>query len=263
MTGRPLILVTNDDGVRSPGLAAAAAAIAPLGEPLLVAPIRQQTSMGHAFPYHPDNGAILPVTVDVDGVPTTAYAVEGSPAITVCHAMLELAPRRPDLCVSGINYGENVGTGITASGTLGAAFQAVALGVPAVAVSIEYDPVLQESDTIVDLDFTAARDFTWRVARHALVDGLPPPVTVLNVNVPSGATRTTPMRATRQSEQSYYVPCKPPTRDLTRPAALGFTVEVDFATLEPGSDIHALKVERAVSVTPLAATMTAPVELPW
>ena len=86
MPQSPLILVTNDDGIHSPGLRAAAEAVAGLGELLLVAPAKQQTSMSRAFPHDADVGVIEQVDVAVGGRAVTAYAVTGSPALAVTHA---------------------------------------------------------------------------------------------------------------------------------------------------------------------------------
>ena len=131
MPQSPLILVTNDDGILSPGLLAAAEAVAGLGDLLLVAPATQQTSMSRAFTHGADVGVIERVDVPVGG-----RAVSGSPALAVTHAVLELADRPVGLCVSGINYGENIGASIGVSGTVGAALEAGTRGIPGIAVSV-------------------------------------------------------------------------------------------------------------------------------
>ena len=126
---QPLILITNDDGVHSKGLWAAAEALAALGEVLVVAPEEEQSSTGRSLP-RSSLGRIRKVEAEVNGQMVTGYSVHGSPAQTVQHALLELVPRPPDLVVSGINYGENIGTSVTISGTVGAAFEAAAFGIP-------------------------------------------------------------------------------------------------------------------------------------
>ena len=133
MSERPLILVTNDDGLLSPGLHAAAEAVADLGELLLVAPATQQTAMSRAFFGGPDAGMIERVDPHIGGCPVPGYAITGSPVMAVTHAVLELADRPIALCVSGVNYGENIGGTIGVSGTIGAALEADAHGIPAVA----------------------------------------------------------------------------------------------------------------------------------
>ena len=103
---RPLIIVVNDDGIRFPGLAAAARAAARHGDVLICAPHVQQTSMGRAYPRTEEMGIIE----EVDFAPyDKAYAIHSSPAYAAAHAILELAPRKPDLLVSGINAGGNLG----------------------------------------------------------------------------------------------------------------------------------------------------------
>ena len=133
---KPQILLTNDDGIQSPGLWSAAEALSEIGFVNVVAPRDQFSGSGRSFPTSSD-GAIQPQEIEVHGKHWTVYAVGGTPAQTVSHAILEILPEYPDILVSGINYGENVGIGITASGTVGAAMEAASLGIPSLAVSLE------------------------------------------------------------------------------------------------------------------------------
>jgi 5'-nucleotidase len=252
----PLILVTNDDGIRSPGLLAAAEAVAGLGDLLLVAPATQQTSMSRAFTHDADVGVIERVDVPVGGRAVTAYAVSGSPALAVTHAVLELADRPVGLCVSGINYGENIGASIGVSGTVGAALEAGTCGIPGIAVSVTVQ--VNEWRTFGAIDWTAARHFTRLLASQVLDEGLPGGVSVLNLNVPRGATADTELRKTVQSRQPYYVRRRPdPARRLDQPYQFPVDVVVDWDTLEPGTDIHAVVRDQVASVTPLTWRMTA------
>ncbi|MBO9362760.1 MAG: 5'/3'-nucleotidase SurE, partial [Thermoflexus sp.] len=150
----PLILVTNDDGIRSPGLRAAAAALQDLGQVIIVAPLDQWSGAGRSMPSTTE-GRIYPELVRVNGVVIRAYAVEGTPAQVVDHALLEILSRPPDLVVSGINYGENVGSGVTISGTVGAALEAASFGIPALAVSLQ-TPVEHHLGYSEEIDFRAA-----------------------------------------------------------------------------------------------------------
>jgi 5'-nucleotidase len=160
----PLILVTNDDGLDSPGLHAAAAAVADLGELLLVAPATQQTAMSRAFVTDAGAGVVKRVEMHIAGRAVSGYAVTGSPVMAVTHAVLELAERPIRLCVSGINYGENIGGAIGVSGTVGAAFEADAHGIPAIAAAITAQ--VSEWRTFGTFDWTAARHFTRLLARQ-------------------------------------------------------------------------------------------------
>src|SRR6476661_426248 len=191
---RPLILVTNDDGLHSPGLLAAAESVSDLGDLLIAAPATQQTSMSRAFVTGDDIGAIARHDLRVAGRTVAAYSVVGSPVVAVTHALLELADRAPDLCLSGINYGENVGGALGVSGTVSAALEAEAHGVPGVAASVQVDVTAWR--TFTDVDWTAARHFTRLLAHQVLTEGLPDDVAVLNLNVPGGATPDTELRRT-------------------------------------------------------------------
>src|SRR5579863_287057 len=155
----------------SPGLAAAAEAVADLGELLLVAPASQQTAMSRAFVTDPGAGVIKQADLQIAGRAVSGYAVTGSPVMAVTHAVLELAGRPIALCVSGINYGENIGGAIGVSGTVGAAFEADAHGIPSIAAAITAQ--VSEWRTAGTVDWTAARHFTRLLARQVLQDGMP------------------------------------------------------------------------------------------
>jgi 5'-nucleotidase len=116
------ILLTNDDGIESPGLWAAANALRPLGTVHVVAPREQHSGAGRSMPVTSD-GIIHERIIHINGYEWKAYAVGGSPAQTVEHAILEILSFKPQVIISGINFGENLGVGITASGTIGAALE--------------------------------------------------------------------------------------------------------------------------------------------
>ncbi|NIS82325.1 MAG: 5'/3'-nucleotidase SurE, partial [Anaerolineales bacterium] len=105
----------------------------------VAAPRAQSSGLGRSMPITSD-GVICEEELVVRGKTWKVYAVGGSPAQAVQHGIFEITPRKPDIVVAGINYGENVGTGVTISGTVGAALEGAALGVPSLAISLETDP---------------------------------------------------------------------------------------------------------------------------
>ncbi len=255
----PLIVVTNDDGVHSPGLHALVKAVCDLGEVLVAAPRQQWSGASRSYPPVYDK-SIYPEEIPVNCHTVVAYGLETSPAQAVLAALLDLAPRPPDLLISGINFGENLGTGVTYSGTVGAAIEAACLGVPALAVSLETPKEYhyRHSDTV---DFGAAAAITRRFATIVLAGKLPPDVDILAINVPGDATPDTPWQVTCVSRQRYHVPQPSGRRSLSDQKGIGYEQAVDWDTLEPNSDVRALAVDRVVSVSPLSIDLTSRVDL--
>lgn len=254
---QPLILVTNDDGVTSRALWATVRALLDLGEILVVAPDRQWSGAGRSMPQGV-TGRLADATRTIDGVEVSAYAVDASPAQAVVHGILELAPRPPDLVVSGINFGANLGVEVTVSGTVGAALEASAFGIPALAVSQEMASIFHLSGDN-SMDYTVAANYARRFADLLL--GVPQPydVDVLNVNVPASATAETPWRFTRLSRLRYFTPLAPDRHNgggRTR-----YRIISDPTQAELDSDLWALLVDNVVSVTPLSLNMTSHVNL--
>ena len=255
---RPLILITNDDGIASPGIRAAVRAVQDLGDIVVSAPAVQQSGMGRSFPRDEDTGMIDRSELRVDTERIPAYGVHGSPAQAVAHAVMELTERRPDLCISGINYGENLGMTVTCSGTLGAAFEAVSLGIPAIAISVAADLAIQRQNDLPDEgNWQTAGEILHRMAEYVLDKGLPGSADILNINLPEGATDPEDYRFTTLSRQNYFNFLKPGKRDYAKPFQLPSRILVNKETLEKDSDIYALYVEKKISVTPLSLQMTA------
>ena len=254
-----LILLTNDDGIHSPGLWTAAAALQALGEVVVVAPQHQCTSIGRSMPTT-STGRITLFTEARAGRVWTAYAVDGTPAQAVQHALLEILPRRPDLVVAGINYGDNVGTGVTVSGTVGATLEAATFGLPALAVSQDTDPEYHYSHSD-NVDFSGAGYFTAYFAERIMAAPLPPDVDILKVEVPRHATPATPWAMTRLSRTRFYFPVKADRTDWSQPGPLGYRVEIEHDRLEPDSDVRAVAVDGVVAVTPLSVDLTSRVSL--
>lgn len=253
------ILLVNDDGINSPGLWAAAQALAPLGYITVAAPRMQYSGAGRSLPNESD-GIIRAQTLNVHGKDWTVYGVGGSPAQTVIYALQELCPRKPDLVVSGINYGENAGSGVTSSGTVGAAIEAAANGIPALAVSLEVTAEKQLSFSS-QVNFNGAGYFTALFAKKMLTVKLPPDVDVLKVEVPDQSGEGTPWKVTRLCRNSYYRQIVKPRTDLEKPQAIYYEVDRNSAQGCEDSDNHALLVDRVVSVTPLSIDLTSRVRL--
>lgn len=255
---QPLIMVTNDDGITSPGLLEALEAVHELGEVLVVAPLTQQTAAGRSFPARdtqsePERRRL----VLSSGAAVDAYAINGTPAQAVRHGMLLYADRQPDLLVSGINYGENVGLSVTISGTVGAAIEGASFGVPALAASLETDPAHHLSNS-TEVNFTTAGAFVRRLAQAMLATPLPAGVDILKLDVPYSATAETAWRITRVSRQRIVhssVDEDGKTRRLQ-----GYYRTFDLGSLERDSDAYALLVDAAVSLSPMTIDLSAPID---
>ncbi len=254
---RPLILVTNDDGIESDGLWAAVRAALPLGEVLVVAPDRQWSGGGRSMP-RGVTGRLARADRVVDGERVKAYAVDASPALTVDHGVVELAPRRPALVISGANFGANLSIEVTISGTVGAALEGSAFGIPALAVSLEMDASYHLTGDN-EANYVATVAATRQFAQVLLQRTLPPDVDVLSVNIPSDATPETPWRLTKLSRLRYFLPQRPDRANgQGRP---GYKLIEDVHRTAPDSDIRAVMVDRVISVTPLSLNLTSRTDL--
>jgi 5'-nucleotidase len=256
---RKLILLSNDDGIGSPGLWAAAEALSLLGYVTVAAPREQRSGSGRSMPVDSD-GILHEEHVQIGDKLWPVYAVGGSPAQAVQHGILELSPRLPDLVVAGINYGENVSVSVTISGTVGAALEGAAAGIPSMAVSLETDKRFHLSHS-EEIDFTAAAHFTAVFAEKLLRAGPIRDLDVLKIDVPNDATAETEWEVTRLSRAKYYIPVSPRRKRLDEPGSVGYEVVPTLEGLEPDSDVYILRVARKVSVTPLSLDMTSRVDL--
>jgi len=165
---KKVILISNDDGIRSEGILKLATAMRRVGTVYVVAPDRERSAASHSLTLHRP--------LRVEEVSPRMYAVDGTPTDCVNIAVNGILPERPDIVVSGINKGGNLGEDVTYSGTVSAAMEGTLMGIPSIAFSL----VAREK-----FDFTEAAIFAARLARHVLRKGLPKD-TLLNVNVPSG-----------------------------------------------------------------------------
>jgi 5'-nucleotidase len=206
------------------------------------------------------DGIIRSQVMQVNGKEWTVYAVGGTPAQVILHAVLEILPIKPDLVVSGINYGENVGTGITASGTVGAALEAASLGIPALAISLEVEEGLHYTYSD-EVDFSTAAHFAQLFGRILLERPMPPDVDVLKVDVPGDATPHTAWQITRLSRVQYYEPLAPARESWDQPGRVQYRLRGDPNQDSVDTDVYAIRVKRSVSVTPLSLDITSRVDL--
>ncbi len=256
---KPQILLTNDDGILSPGLWAAAGALEEIGFVHVVAPRDQSTGMGRSLPSTSD-GRIEEKSVEVNGRNWTVYSVGGSPAQAVIHAVLEIVAEKPALVVSGINYGENFGTGVTISGTIGAALEAAGLGIPGLAVSLETEKSKHASYS-TEVDFNVAAYFTVKFAEIMLANQLPQDVDVLKVEIPEGATRETEWKMTCLSRLRYYESLPPLREHLSDPGKLDYRQAAPLEAFDHNSDVYVTKALKQIAVTPLSLDLTSRVDL--
>ena len=180
----PRILVTNDDGVRSEGIHALAKALRPLGEVVIVAPHVEASAIGHAL--------TLRRPLRIERVETDIYEVDGTPTDCVNIAITQIFRGLPDLVVSGINKGWNLGDDVTYSGTVAGALEGALLGIPSISVSLR--------QTRGDYDFRYAARAAVVMADAVLRRPLPPR-TFLNINVPKGQPKG--YRVTVQAKRNH------------------------------------------------------------
>jgi len=189
----PSILVCNDDGVHAAGVAQLAASLKPLGEVVIVAPDRERSAASHALTLH----APLRIREVEDGV----FSVDGTPADCIYLGALQVLERKPDLVVSGINHGSNIGDDVTYSGTIAAAIEGTILGIPSFAVSQEAKKDVPRGAQSGRFDFTNAGVVAYEMARRVLECGLPSGDILLSINVPEGPING--VRCTRQGKRAY------------------------------------------------------------
>ena len=220
-----LILVSNDDGIDAPGLAALAHHLGALGEVIVVAPETEQSARGHSI--------TMREPLRIHRRRSGWFAVTGTPVDCVYLGLHHLTDRKPDLVVSGINRGTNLGDDVHYSGTVAAAREAAMNGLPAVAVSIDARPGRRDRDRHWD----SAGLLAVHVSRMLLTNGLPEG-TVLNLNVPDvPAAQLTQLHVTRLGRRRY----NPMVRVQTDPRGREYYwIGGDAAGFcdEPGTDGH-------------------------
>jgi 5'-nucleotidase len=232
----PRILVTNDDGVHSEGIRILAAVLAPLGDVTVVAPIQEASAIGHAL--------TLRRPLRIDTIEPNVFAVDGTPTDCVNLAITHVLKGKPDLIVSGINKGWNLGDDVTYSGTVSGALEGALLEIPSIAVSTQ-----RVRD---ECEFGPSSEAAAIVARSVLERGLPK-FTLLNINTPKGPNKG--FRVTVQAKRNHVTTVSERVDPRHKPY---YWIEEGENEWEPHdrSDYQAVR-DGYISITPLQPDMTA------
>jgi 5'-nucleotidase len=236
-----LILVSNDDGVNAPGLHALVEGLAPLGRVVVVAPDRERSGISHSLTLHRP--------LRLTKVATDRYCTDGTPTDCVHLGVHSVLGKKPDLLVSGINAGPNLGDDITYSGTVGVAMEGALLGVPSIAVSL----VARDN-----FNFAPAAAVAYKVARAVCEHGIAER-TFINVNVPNVATEDElgPIRITNQGRRIFGSGIVKKTDPRGGEYYWIGGSELGYVDGDEHSDISAV-TRGEVSITPLQTDLTAP-----
>lgn len=234
-----LFLVSNDDGIFSPGIRNLAEVASQYGEVQIIAPDRQQSAVGHSITVmDPLRVATFEMSNSMVG-----HAVNGTPADCVKLAHDQLLDRQPTMILSGINHGSNAGINIIYSGTVSAATEGTVLGYPSIAVSC--------TDFQEDADLTGCREAVERIIEYVLGNGLPKGVT-LNLNVPPGPLKG--IRWTRQGDSRYVEQYQRRIDPHDRPY---YWITGRFEVLDQGEDLDVNVLKQGLaSVTPIQYDLT-------
>jgi len=242
---KPLILVTNDDGINAPGIRFLIDIMNDFGDVVVVAPDSPQSGMGHAITI---NNTIYcePIVINKNE-PQSEYSCSGTPADCVKIAVNEILKRKPDLCVSGINHGSNSSINVIYSGTMSAAVEAGTQGIPAIGFSL--------LDYSLDADFTHSREFVKRITLECLNNGVPKGV-VLNVNIPKiSNTKLKGIKICRQANGVWEEKFDKRTNPLGREY---YWLSGKFVNNDQGEDTDEWALENGyVSITPTQYDLTA------
>lgn len=229
------ILITNDDGIHSPGLAALKKGLAPLGRIVVVAPDRDNSAISHALTMHRP--------LRLTELETDVYTLDGTPTDCVSIALSKVFDHPPDLLVSGINNGPNIGDDITYSGTVSAAIEGTMYAVASLAVSMAGEP---------PFDFTHSEPIIRRLARKVLDNGLPAS-TLMNVNIPDRVP-VKGIKVTRQGRRIW----KQAVQEVTDPRGrMHYWIGGGTPLLDSGkdTDVHVLS-DGFVSISPIHLDLT-------
>ena len=244
-------LISNDDGITASGILASKKAVENLCDTYVVAPQTQQSGIGHALTLYE------PLRVNEytlkDG--SVGYGVSGTPTDAVTLALFEIMKETPDIMISGINTGFNLGQAeLTTSGTLGAAIEAASFNIPTIAISLEVtrDDVKFENGD-VEIDFAFAGKMLNKLAKIVLKKGLPEGIDILNVNVPANPSDEN-FEVAKLGHRMYtpIIHKRLDPRDKPYYWIGGIPYEEDL----PGSDGYELKIKQKTTITPLKLDLT-------
>lgn len=244
MNQKPLILVTNDDGITAPGIRALISVMHELGNVVVVAPDKPQSAMGHAITIN--NTLYLNRTSAKDS-DITEYSCSGTPVDCVKMAVSEILKQKPDLCVSGVNHGSNSSINVIYSGTMSAAVEAGIEGIPAIGFS------LQDFDW--EADFEPAKPFIRKIARQVLEHGLPEGV-LLNVNIPKlSSDQIKGIKVCRQAKASWIEKFDKRTTPFGRDY---YWLTGEFVNQDKGEDTDEWALDNGyISMVPVQFDLTA------
>ncbi len=242
---RPLILVTNDDGINAPGIRALISVMTGIGDVCVMAPDSPQSGMGHAITI---NDAVYCNQIKLAEEYThLEYSCSGTPVDCVKLAINEVLKRKPDLCVSGINHGSNSSINVIYSGTMSAAVEAGTLGIPSIGFSL--------LDQSLEADFNPSLKIVKTIARQTLKQGLPKGV-VLNVNIPKlNSSEIKGIKICRQANAHWKERFDKRTNPLGRDY---YWLTGEFVNMDKGKDTDEWALGQGyVSVVPVQFDLTA------
>ncbi|MBE0392589.1 5'/3'-nucleotidase SurE [Flavobacterium sp. PL002] len=241
---KPLILVTNDDGITAPGMRALIAVMSEIGEVVVVAPDKPQSAMGHAITI---NSTLYLNKISKEGADITEYSCSGTPVDCVKLAVNEILKRKPDLCVSGVNHGSNSSINVIYSGTMSAAVEAGIEGIPAIGFSLlDYD---------WNADFETIKPFIKKITQETLHNGLPKDV-VLNVNFPK--LKKEQIKGIKVCRQAKAIWAEKFDKRVTPQGKDYYWLAGEFINLDKGEDTDEWALANGyISVVPVQFDLTA------
>jgi len=241
---KPLILVTNDDGITAPGIRALIDVMKEIGEVVVVAPDSAQSGMGHAVTI---NNTLTLEKVQIDAELEHEYACSGTPVDCVKIALGQILDRKPDLCVSGINHGSNSSINVIYSGTMSAALEAGMSGIPAIGFSL--------LDFSWNADFDQVRTFVKKITTQALEKGIPKEV-VLNVNFPR--LKTDEIKGVKVCRQAKAVWIEDFDKRLSPNGKEYYWLKGEFVNQDKGEDTDEWALRNGfISIVPVHFDLTA------